>query len=400
MSKAPRILFVGHANSVHTARWLRQIADLGWDLHLFHSTGHGLAHPLLTNVTVHHLIYGKRPEFARGTLRIKGINVVSYGLAWVIRRFLDTLWPKYREIQLAYLVRRLRPDLIHSMEFQASAYLTLAVKQRLGGHLPKWLVTNWGSDISLFGQIPEHANRIRRILEECDYYSCECQRDVMLARGQGLCGQVLPVLPNAGGFDLRHVKGLHRDGRTSARRSIMVKGYQGWAGRALVALRALERCADLLAGYTVVVYSASDDVRLAVQLFSQRTGVPVELLPPDTPHDAILSCHGKARISLALSIGDGISTSMLEALVMGSFPIQSNTACADEWIRHGVTGMLVPPEDPEVIERCLRRALTDDELVDGASEANWRVAEQRLDGEAIRAQVVRAYQQMLGLGEA
>ena len=37
----------------------------------------------------------------------------------------------------------------------------------------------------------------------------------------------------------------------------MLKGYQGWAGRALVALEAMEACADVLKEYEIVVYLAS-----------------------------------------------------------------------------------------------------------------------------------------------
>ena len=36
---------------------------------------------------------------------------------------------------------------------------------------------------------------------------------------------------------------------------------------------------------------------------------------------------------------------------MGSFPIQSDTACADEWIEDGVSGLIVPPEDPDSLRR-------------------------------------------------
>ena len=43
---------------------------------------------------------------------------------------------------LASLIRKLKPDLIHSMEFQHSAYLVLAARDRLEGKFPRWLATN------------------------------------------------------------------------------------------------------------------------------------------------------------------------------------------------------------------------------------------------------------------
>jgi glycosyltransferase involved in cell wall biosynthesis len=110
------------------------------------------------------------------------------------------------------------------------------------------------------------------------------------------------------------------------------------------------------------------------------------------PHHTILELFARSRIFLATSISDGVSYSMLEALSVGAFPIQSNTACADEWITHGETGILVPPEDPQIIAAAIRRALTDDRLVDQAAERNAQVCAERLDAVKVRQQVIDIYQ--------
>lgn len=390
-----KILFVAMSNSIHTARWIGQVADEGWDLHVFPSQDFGAAHPQLRNVTLHHSIYGAQGEIDR-SLRLRGIPVGSRMLAYGARLMLERWLPGYRAAQLARLIRRLRPDVVHSLEFQAGCYLTLEAKRRLEVRLPKWIATNWGSDISLFGRLPEHQARIRQVLEECDFYSCECERDVALAHSHGLRGKVLPVSPNTGGIDLALARSLRAAGAPSARRIIMLKGYQGWAGRSLVGLRALARCANALAGYVVHVYVPSEEVKLAASLFTADTGVPTVIVPHGSPHRDILALHGRARISLGLSIGDSISTSLLEALAMGSFPIQSDTSCACEWINDGRTGLLVPPEDPDAVEAALRRALADDALVDRAAEENWATVEARLDCRVLAPRAVAMYRQVAG----
>ncbi len=78
-------------------------------------------------------------------------------------------------------------------------------------------------------------------------------------------------------------------------------------------------------------------------------------------------------------------------MVMGSFPVQSRTACADEWVEHGRTGLLVPPEDPEQIEQALRTALGDDALVDAAAGANLETARRRLDQRVVQRQLGHFY---------
>jgi len=181
-------------------------------------------------------------------------------------------------------------------------------------------------------------------------------------------------------------------GRTSERRSIMLKGYQGWVGRSLVGLRALERCAEILRDYEICIYSASENVELAGALLAESTGIPVRIIPEGTPHVEMLKMFGKARIAIGLSIGDAISTTFLESLSMGSFPIQSWTSCANEWIEDGVAGILVPPEDPEVIEKAIRRAVLDDELVDNAAEENWLTTKERLDDNILKRETTELYE--------
>jgi glycosyltransferase involved in cell wall biosynthesis len=81
-------------------------------------------------------------------------------------------------------------------------------------------------------------------------------------------------------------------------------------------------------------------------------------------------------------------------MIMGSFPIQSNTSCADEWLRHGESGFIVPAEDSTPIAESIRRAVTDDALVDKASEINLKVARARLDTSVVKPQVVEMYKQI------
>lgn len=386
-----KLLIVAMPDSVHAARWVSQLADTGWEIHLFSSNNSGGTCFELRNITVHHLFYSSKAECDRSVC-IKGIPLFSDFAVFCTTKIFERFFPALMAARLAKLIKKLNPDVVHSLEIQHAGYLTLAAKNRFAGAFPPWIVTNWGSDIYLFGRLAAHKEKIRNVLAQADYYSCECQRDVCLARVNGFVGKVLPVFPNAGGFDLVATEALRSRGLVSERKVILVKGYQTWAGRALVALRALERTADLLDGYTVAVYSASPDVEIAAELFHHATGVPVVIIPKETAHREMLSWHGRARISVGLSISDAISTSLLEALVMGAFPIQSWTACADEWITDGTNGFLVPPEDPDVIEKALRRALADDELVNTAAHYNLRLAQERLDQHQLRQMAVIFYQ--------
>lgn len=277
------------------------------------------------------------------------------------------------------------------MEFQHAGYGVLKAKQNFSDDFPPWLATNWGSDIYLFRHHPEHRAIIQELLRSIDFYSCECERDVELARELGLTAPTLPVLPNSGGFDLDEIRNLN-SGPTSKRRLIMVKGYQNFAGRAMTALDAVERCRDSLRHYDIVVFSAAYDVRDRVAAMN-RNGWSIRA-PAYLEHQEMLRSYGQARIYLGVNISDAISTSLLEAMAMGAFPIQTNTSCCDEWIEDGKSGFSIPPNDLEVITDRLRRALSDDELVDRAAAINERTVATRLDERILRGRALDFYAQI------
>lgn len=388
-----KILIIAFADNIHTTRWVNQICNQDYQIYLFPNHNHQkILNTLNKNVKLvkanifNYLIY----------YLIKIINQVIYRKSSndVNKHHYDV----FRAKQIRQFIEKQKPDVIHSLEFQNSGYLTLFAKQKYyhNKSFPKWIVTNWGSDIYLFGRLKKHQETIRRVLAECNYYSCECHRDIKLAQDLGFRGQFLPVFPNTGGFDLELVSKLRQQGLTSQRKIIMLKGYQTCAGRALCGLRALERCADVLQGYHIYVYSArTEDMQIAIELFAHSTGITITALPLGLSHQAILELHGKSRISIGLSISDGISTSLLEAIVMGSFPIQSWTACADEWLVDGETGLLVPPEDVEIIEYAIRKALIDDQLVDNAAAKNYDLAKLKLDYKKLQQTTNQFYQTVL-----
>jgi hypothetical protein len=280
------------------------------------------------------------------------------------------------------------------MEFQHCGYNVLRARKYYGRGFPPWLATNWGSDIYHFRQYAGHRQQIKRLLRNIDFYSCECHRDIELARELGMTANVLPVMPNSGGFELSTTASLRAEFPTSLRRVIMVKGYQHFAGRALTALSALERCADIVQNYEVVIFAPSPETVKRAEEIRASTLIKNITVVPFAPHDEMLRMHAKARVYLGVSVSDAISTSALEAMAMGAFPIQTDTSCIEEWFEHGKGGYLIPPDDVELIAERLRSALTDDQLVEQAAEINWQVIQSRLDERHMEKKVWAFYDEI------
>lgn len=380
-----RVLHVGLIDSIHLVKLLDLLQGLGWEQHLAPSVPGVPAHPELRGVTVHPLAPASpsRRRRVRGAAReaLRRLPSVSRALRLPPRGPART----GRAGQLADLIQELAPDLVFSHELQQAGYLTLEARALLPS-FPRWAVSCWGNDLFLYGRLPEHRLRLEALLAAADHFLCDSERDVALARELGLRGGLLPVIPIAGGYDIEASQAVRAPGPPSARRDITLKGYQHWAGRALVGLRALARIPELLVGRRLVVYSAHPDVALAARLLAADTGLEL-LLPGTLSLEDMLRLQGRARVSVGLSISDGVPQTFLEALLLGAFPIQSSTSTASEWVEDGVTGLLVPPEEPTAVAAALRLALTDDALVDAAAVRNLETARRRLDRPTIRARL-------------
>jgi glycosyltransferase involved in cell wall biosynthesis len=107
---------------------------------------------------------------------------------------------------------------------------------------------------------------------------------------------------------------------------------------------------------------------------------------------------GRSRIAIGLALSDGTPNTMLEAMIAGALPIQSDTVSTREWI-NGNNGLLVPPESANAVAEALRRALIDDQLVNTAAELNARIAEECLERSHLRRKVLDMYRYVASHGK-
>lgn len=296
---------------------------------------------------------------------------------------------------LVVAIQRLRPALVHSMVVQIGGYLTLRAKEYLKDEFPLWLLSNWGSDIFLFRSVPEHRQRILKLVASIDGYHAECERDIRLVRQLGFRGMLFPRLPASGGMDFSTFRPLEAFQLPSRRREILIKGYHNWAGRALHILSAIHLAADELRPYRIRVALATDEVRHAVETMAIADNLNIVIEPYLPKHSDALMRLGDARAVVGLGIADGISTTLLEAMSVGTFPVQGARSCGDEWMTDGVTGILVCPHDVHSLSDALRRVATDDALVDAAAPVNRGVVEERWNSSRNAGVAVQSYMSLM-----
>jgi glycosyltransferase involved in cell wall biosynthesis len=132
---------------------------------------------------------------------------------------------------------------------------------------------------------------------------------------------------------------------------------------------------NLTAYFFSVTADLDDDVNELVAKFGNR----VEFSTTRDPisHEKLSQIFKVSRIYVGCSISDGISTSFLESLAKGVYPIQTNTSCAEEWVKKGAIASLIDL-NAEQLESALNFAISDDNAVDFAGIKNMEMAKELL----------------------
>jgi glycosyltransferase involved in cell wall biosynthesis len=111
-------------------------------------------------------------------------------------------------------------------------------------------------------------------------------------------------------------------------------------------------------------------------------------------HSEVLGIMRKSIAYIGLSKSDGISTSMIEAMSQGAIPIQSDTSCANEWIRSGQGGFLVGFNDWQAVAKSLDQILKNTSFVAEARARNYQTIREKYDANRLSV-IAHGYYQRL-----
>jgi hypothetical protein len=383
-SKRIRVLVIGMLDSVHLARWLNQFIQEDIDFIIVSSKKYRNIHPLMQSLI-------KSKHKARYQLGSSPKVVLWAGYLDFLEIYLDKVY-KLKNHRVRIVEKVLRSgeiDYIHAFEIQGAGYLLREIHPTLLLQ-PKVIITNWGSDIFYFSRFPDHTEKIRNVLTLADLYSAECFRDYELAAELGFSGINLPCIPNGGGFAIGA-----RDETfipPSNRNQILIKGYGGIFGRAKMVIELIPTIASLFPQVCFYIYSVTDDILPEIRKLPNnlKSRIFVSTLRNKLSHQEILHQFAHSRIYVGCSESDGISTSFIESLIYGAYPIQTDTSCANEWIQRGARGSIVALDSSTLLDE-ICRALSEDSLVDSVSASNFEIAKKFLSEEVVKELAIQFY---------
>ena len=220
----------------------------------------------------------------------------------------------------------------------------------------------------------------------------DCKRDHDIAVKYGFRGVFLGDFPGGGGYEINSEEDLIPP---ENRKVILVKGYQELFGECIPVLKVLQGMRSELSEFEIIVFGAESQVVEYVE-GSNFYNWPNFNLFKNIGRGEVLELMRKAKIYIGNSISDGMPNTLLEAIISGAFPIQSNPGGASaEIIENGLNGLLIEdPLDQQEIRALIVRSLNNKELVDKAFKHNLKLISPKLEREYIRARVLEKYEQV------
>lgn len=369
-------------DSIHTARWAAQFEDERVEIFFYPSKRFRRLHPLIVE------LLGNRGNAKYTILETVGFHSID-GYIDYLRNESFIFQRTSRLNHLRKILLTSEFDFVHALEIQGAGYLLANIEDSLIKK-NQVIVTNWGSDIFYYMEKKLHLDRIKKVLSIADYYSAECERDYDLAYRFGFSGVSLPCIPNAGGFNL-DFESLFTE-LASTRNQIIVKGYGGNFGRVDLVIEAINLILSEYPNLKIYFYSVTPDILPQIIQLKRKYYEIINYSEVKNPlsQSQLYEIFAHSRIYVGCSASDGISTSFLEALAFGAYPIQSDTSCAQEWLDKGAIGTLVPLISTEIY-KSIKIALENDELVDTAQKQNQIIANAHLKYAYVKSKSMEFY---------
>lgn len=366
-----KILLIGMVDSIHTANWIERIVDIDSEIHIFPSRTHRRIHPQLQKLIKDNqnlrLMYSFPSQRLSPYLDYltRKVNFSKFSLtSWLLKRAIETKTYSH----------------VHCLEIQHAGYLLLEIKSDSLSNV-QIICTNWGSDIYFFSQFDSHLKKIKELLNLIDMYAAECERDYELARNLGFNGKELPLIPNSFRLNVN----AENQKNVKDKSQVIVKCYGETFGLGGILISVMDQFLNTRQDASALLFSVTDDLLSDAKNLEKKfpNRVRISSIRNSMSSSKIAEEYQQSRVYIGASRSDGISTSFLEAMNYGVFPIQTNTSCAQDWIEKGCVGKVVNP-DRELLFNALNDVYYDFDTIAAAAETNLKLLRDYTDASLLK----------------
>lgn len=377
-----KILLVS-ISSIHFKRWVENLKDTKHELYWFDVLDRG---GLQKTVYIKQFTLWKKRKFAY----IKGEHFLKKKVPNLYFKLLPFLETTVEE-QLEKIINDIKPDLVHSFEMQSCSYPILTTMLKFPKL--KWLYSCWGSDLYYYKDFEKHNKKIKEVLNRVNFLHTDCYRDYEIAKKIGFKGSFLGVIPGGGGFKIKKFEEYKKP--INERNIILIKGYEHKFGRALNVIKAINVITEKLLNFEIIIFGAHK----SVLKYIKNNNLLFKVYHRDElSHIQLIKLMGKSKIYIGNSISDGMPNTLLESIMMGVFPIQSNPGnVTSEIIENGLNGLLIDnPNNINEIKLQILNALDvlEKDTYKLAIKKNIEITKEKLSYNINQQKIVTLYQQI------
>ena len=373
-----KILLVSIPNH-HFFQWVNQLKDSGYEVYWFDITdGAGF---------VEKIDWVK--QFNGWKLKWK------YPFRYKIKKDFPKLYSllekiSVNKIETAFeiVLKKNQPDIVHCFEMKLAGLPILSVMNT--NKIP-FVYSSWGSDMFNYRNLGVNTAQAKSFLSRVDYLITDCYRDFTIAKELDFAANFLGVFPGNGGIEIE----THYIQPVSNRKTICIKGYDDGVGKALVVIKAIESIL-LEQSIDFLVFSADEIVENYLKNSDHFKQRELEIISRKSfiSNKRLLQKLGSCMLYIGNSISDGMPNSLLEAMGMGTFSIQSNPGnVSEEVITDGVNGFLIDePNDVKAIANLIALAIENKELRAKAQKYNVDFIQKNYSRELLQQAIIGLYQ--------
>ena len=335
-----KIAYLAARNSIHTVRWVNELAARSHEVHLI-SMHHGgdMLHP---KVNVYYLPIGSPLGYF--------LNVSS----------------------LRYLLGKIQPDLLHA--HYASGYGTLG---RLCAFHP-FILSVWGSDVYIFPfQTLVNKWLVKKNLLSADWV-CSTSK-AMAEQTRWLCPSIKRLSITPFGIDTEVFSPREALSDPNIITVGTIKNLAPQYGIDIL-IRAFSLVQDRLRKYDPVTAEklrllivGDGPQRLELEVLTRKHGINnITTFVGKVPHFEVPKYLNRIDIFVAVSRSESFGVSVLEASACGLPVVVSNAGGLPEVVNHEITGYVVEKENVEDTAAAIMRLVGNPLLRKQMGDAGWQ----------------------------
>ncbi len=336
-----RICYFADGESIHVVRWCNYFASLGHDVHLI-----SFKKVTIENVTTHFI--------DSGDISVSGGN-------WQVLL-------KYRKVKA--LLKELRPTVFHS--HYATSY---GITGALCNYHP-YVITCLGTDVLISAQ----QSRLYKLLLRFAFSRADRINSLaphMTSAIQKIGVDMSKVVLIPFGIDLEIFNDNKRN--TSSTKFVITSNRNHESVYNIPhLLKAIAKVKPFIPNIEFVI-TGDGSLRKELEQMTIDLGIDdISIFLGKIPQTEMVKLLNKTHVFVSVSLSDGNSLSLLEAMACGTYPIVTDIFANREWVMDGLNGSFIKIDDVQgLADEILKVYLNFDNIIEKATSESRKIISEK-----------------------